>query len=130
MFSRREGVHDQVPVADVENDGRNTDLGQEDLGLSVWHISSLKVGSEITYWHCSGAGEWIIQLGRQEEKEDTKRKRQEEKESVGEHVWLQETFRAARGSGSKAFGWPDVDDIDDTHCVSGWALLPPRQGWL
>ena len=35
MFSRREGVHDQVPVADVENDGRNTDLGQEDLGLSV-----------------------------------------------------------------------------------------------
>lgn len=42
-----------------------------------------------------------------------KRKRQEEKESVGEHVWLQETFRAARGSGSKAFGWPDVDDIDD-----------------
>lgn len=35
MFSRREGVHDQVPVADVENDSRNTDLGQEDLGLSV-----------------------------------------------------------------------------------------------
>lgn len=35
MFSRREGMHDQVPVADVENDGRSTDLGQEELGLSV-----------------------------------------------------------------------------------------------
>ena len=39
-------------------------------------------------------------------------------------------FWAARGSGSKAFGWPDVDDIDDALCVSGSAPPPPRQGWL
>lgn len=57
---------------------------------------------------------------------ETRRERgHEEKESVGEHVWLQETFRAARGSGSKALGWPDVDDIDDAFASLAELHCPP-----
>ena len=34
---------------------------------------------------------------------ETRREMKQKFRSMGEHVWLQETFRAARGSGNKAF---------------------------
>lgn len=46
---------------------------------------------------------------------ETRREMKQKFRSMGEPVWLQETFWAARGRGNKAFGWPGVNDA---LCVS------------